>query len=181
MSGRTLRRAALWHHGPRRTSGGAPDGSMRTCRPSLPTWLMLAALCAAPAALAGGIAATASAARPAVAAVAAAPAHRRLPAPKRHDFTPVSLRELVKAKFPGSPASFLPQGWEPAASSSYAGDLHRTTIDLGLRRQFSGRQSAQLGARITVFDCISFDNAGRFALGSRGSKVHGLIGFNYRY
>lgn len=139
---------------------------------------MLAALSAAPAALAGGIAATASAVRP---AVAPASMRRRHPAPKRLDFTPISLRELVKAKFPGSPASFLPQGWEPAASSSYAGDLHRTTIDLGLRHQFSGQQSAQLGARITVLDCISFDNAGRFALGSRGSKVHGLIGFTYRY
>ena len=90
-------------------------------------------------------------------------------------FLPVTLR------VPLSPVSLLPAGWEPSASSSHFDDPHRTTLDLGLRRQFSGHSSAQLGARITVLDCISIDQAGRFALGNSGSKVHGLVGFTYRY
>lgn len=94
---------------------------------------------------------------------------------------PASLRDLITLRLPSSPVSLLPAGWEPAASSSHVDDLHRTTIDLGLRRQFSGHSSAQLGARITVLDCISIDPAGRFALGDSGSKVHGLVGFTYRY
>jgi hypothetical protein len=151
---------------------------MRACRPSLLTCLLLAALPATRPALATGVAAAARAAGPVVKAPRGRP-HRVTP--RRFSFTPISLRELVKVRLPGSPASFLPEGWEPAATSSYAGDLHRTTIDLGLRRQFSGHKSAELGARITVLDCISIDNAGRFALGNHGSKVHGLVGFTYRY
>ena len=150
---------------------------MRACRPSLLTCLLLAALPATRPALATGVAA-APAAGP---VVAASPGRPHRVTPRRFSFTPISLRELVKVRLPGSPASFLPEGWEPAATSSYAGDLHRTTIDLGLRRQFSGHKSAELGARITVLDCISIDNAGRFALGNHGSKVHGLVGFTYRY
>jgi hypothetical protein len=150
---------------------------MRACRPSLLTCLLLAALPASRPALATGTAA----ARAAGPVVAASPGRPNRVTLRRFNFTPISLRELVKVRLPGSPASFLPEGWEPAATSSYAGDLHRTTIDLGLRRQFSGHKIAQLGARITVLECISIDNAGRFALGNHGSKVHGLVGFTYRY
>lgn len=151
---------------------------MRTVRPSLLTGLAALALGAAHAAHAGGLVAPAPAA--AGASVAAAPTTAQARA-RRFSFTPLSLRELVNIRLPLSPASLLPTGWEPAASSSYADDLHRTTIDLGLRHQFSGHSSAQVGARITVLDCINIDQAGRFALGDGGSKVHGLVGFTYRY
>lgn len=151
---------------------------MRICRPSLLTCLAAAALAAAPAAPAGGIAdPTHDAAAPAAAANAAATPAR----PRHFGFKPPSLRELMNLRLPLSPASLLPEGWKPAATSSYTGELHRTTIDLGLRRQFAGRSSAQVGARITVLDYLSIDNAGRFALGDSGSKIHGLIGFTYRY
>jgi len=151
---------------------------MRTCRLSLLTYLVFAALPVTRPAFAGGVAAAAPAAAP---VVAASPGRPHRATPRRFNFTPISLRELVKVRLAVSPASFLPEGWEPAATSSYADDLHRTTIDLGLRRQFSGYRSAQLGARITVLDCMSIDNAGRFALGNHGSKVHGLVGLTYRY
>jgi len=151
---------------------------VRTCCLSLLTCLVLAALPAAQPASAGGLTGAAPAARP---VTAASPGRLHRVVSHRFNFTPISLHDLVKARLPGSRASFLPEGWEPAASSSYAGDLHRTTIDLGLRHQFSGQQSAQLGARITVLDCINIDNAGRFALGNHGGKVHGLIGISYRY
>jgi len=156
----------------------ATDGFMKACRPSLLTCLVLAAVMAAPAALAGNFPATAPSIRP---AHAAAPSRRHRPAPRRLDFSPVALRELVRMKFPGSPAGVLPDGWKPAVSSSYAEDFRPTTIDLGLRHQFAGQQSAQIGARITILDCISVDSNRRFALGNRGSKVHGLLGFSYRY
>jgi hypothetical protein len=151
---------------------------MRTCRLTLLTCLTLAALPATRPAFAGGIAASASAGAP---AAALSPLRLHSLAPRRFNFTPISLRELVKARLPASPASFLPAGWEPVASSSYTGDLRGTTIDLGLRHEFSGHQSAQLGARITVLDYISIDNSGRFALGNHGSKIHGLVGLTYRY
>jgi len=151
---------------------------MRTCRLSLLTCLVLAALPAAHPAFAGGLTAVAPAAGP---VTATSPGRLHRLTSHRFNFTPISLHDLVKARLPGRPASLLPEGWEPVASSSYAGDLGRTTIDLGLRHQFSGQQSAQLGARITVLDCINIDNAGRFALGNHGGKVHGLIGISYRY
>jgi len=151
---------------------------MRTCRLSLSTCLLLAALPATRPVFAGGIAAATPATGP---MVAASPHRSHRVLARRFNFTPILLRELVKVRHPGSPASFLPEGWQPAASSSYAGDLHSTAIDLGLRHEFSGRQSTQLGARITVLDCISIDDGGRFALGNHGSRVHGLLGFSYRY
>ena len=152
---------------------------MRICRPSLLTCLAAAALAAAPAAPAGGIAAsTREAAAPAGAAARATATPAR---PRHFGFKPLPLRELMSLRLPLSPARLLPEGWKRAATSSDTGELHRTTIDLGLRRQFAGRSSAQVGARITVLDYISIDNAGRFALGDSGSKIHGLIGFTYRY
>ncbi|MFO1400671.1 MAG: hypothetical protein U1F30_05570 [Steroidobacteraceae bacterium] len=152
---------------------------MRTCRPSLLTCLAAVALTAAQAAPAGGFASPAPAAT-------ASRATRTPTAPARgwhFGLTPAALRDLVNLRLPlqFSPAKLLPEGWEPAASSSYTDELHRTTIDLGLRRQFAGHASAQVGARITVLECINIDDAGRFALGNGGSKVHGLIGFSYRY
>jgi hypothetical protein len=151
---------------------------VRTCRPSLLTCLAAAALAAAPAVPAGGIAAPARVAAPPAGVTRAAATPAR---PWHFGFKPLSLRELVNLSRPLRPTSLLPEGWEPSATSSYTGELHRTTIDLGLRRQFAGRSSAQVGARITVLDCISIDNTGRFALGDSGSKIHGLIGFTYRY
>jgi hypothetical protein len=109
----------------------------------------MAVLPAASAAFAGGMAATPP---PAAPESARPPAHQQRPPLYRFNFAPELLRDLVKLTIPASPARLLPAGWEPAASSSYTGELHRTTIDLGLRRQFSGQQSAQLGARITVMD-----------------------------
>ncbi|MCC7464211.1 MAG: hypothetical protein IT480_17340 [Gammaproteobacteria bacterium] len=151
---------------------------MRTSHSSSLSCLALTAL-AAQGAHADDLRAPASvAAPPATAAVRARTGSAQ---PWHFGFTPLSLRELMNLYLPRSPASLLPDGWEPAVTSSRTEALHQTTIDLGLRRQFAGRSSAQLGARITVLDCISIDNSGRFALGDSGSKVHGLIGFTYRY
>jgi hypothetical protein len=151
---------------------------MRTCRPSLPACLTAVALTAATPVLAGGLLTPAPATVPVAAATRTHAAPLRV---RRFNFALPALRDLVSLRMPASPASLLPEGWEPAASSSYADELHRTTFDLGLRHKFSGNASAQLGARITVLDCISIDHAGRFALGNSGSRIHGLIGLNYRY
>jgi hypothetical protein len=159
-----------------RRSGGESDSSMRTCRASLLTLLAAAALADGGTAAAGGLVSPAP-------ATAATPTRSASPYAWMHlsSFAPLSLRELLSLRLLTEPVRLLPAGWEPTATSSYADDLHRTTIDLGLRYRFSGMSSAQLGARITVLDCISIDPAGRFALGDSSSRVHGLIGFTYRY
>jgi len=148
---------------------------MATCRSPLRASLAIAAALAVSPAFAGGIAATANVQRP----PAGARAHAR--AALRHfNFSAAALQDVVRARLAAGPAQLVPRGWEPAATSSRLEEPRQTSLDLGLRREFSGRQSAQVGARIMVLDCVSIDNSGRFALSGHG-KVHGLIGITYRY
>ncbi len=150
---------------------------MRGWRPSLLTCLTVGTLTVAASAHAGGLVSPA----PATVAADSVRTHAVSAWTRGFGFAQASLRELMAVRLPLGPASLLPAGWEPAATHSRTEELRRTTIELGLRHRFAIGASAQVGARITVLDCINVDQSGRWALGDGGSKVHGLIGFTYRY